>query len=556
MITSNKKSAQQLANTLHSKGVKHIVISPGSRNAPLIIAFTNHDSYQCHSVPDERTAAFIALGMAHETQSPVALVCSSGSALLNYYPAISEAFYREIPLVVLSADRPTYLIDQADGQTIRQENVFANHILYSSSLTELGNTKETWHNQRKINEALNTATGLQNGPVHLNIPFEEPLYQTENIDFCAPQLTSVFHPAATLEAKQINFIVDKIMAAKSPMILIGQMDGCVEINKALEKLSCATLILTETTSNISIANRIQSIDRFLMGLSADEKSNFHPDLLITMGGNVVSKKIKQTLRSSPIDTHIHVGHGYPAPDTYQSLSFVIPQRPSQFLKDLCQEKFLSNNWVKTQLDINHRITKKHQEAVKSIPFSDFQVVNALQSVVDSNHNFHVANSTSIRYAQLFSNWKSPHFYCNRGTSGIDGIVSTAVGHALTSNVTNWLLIGDISFFYDTNALWHAQKPQNLKIVVMNNNGGGIFRFIDGPKSTGQLDTFFETQQPNSIKNIANSFNVNYSHAMSIEGLQNGLQKLKESTDTCILEVHTPRIENADLLKNYFKLLQD
>src|SRR5574343_1282872 len=165
--------AQSILEICQQKGVQHIVISPGSRNAPLTIGFSNNSYFKCYSVADERCAAFFALGIAQQIQKPVAVVCTSGSALLNYYPAFAEAFYSQTPLIVISADRPQSKIDMGDGQTIRQENVFANPTLYNANLTE----EASEENDLKIQKALFIATSKK-GPVHINIPFEEPLYET------------------------------------------------------------------------------------------------------------------------------------------------------------------------------------------------------------------------------------------------------------------------------------------------------------------------------------------------------------------------------------------
>jgi 2-succinyl-5-enolpyruvyl-6-hydroxy-3-cyclohexene-1-carboxylate synthase len=560
LVTTNKKSVQQLINTLWKKGVQHIIISPGSRNAPMILGFTSHNKYTCLSIPDERTAAFVALGIADETKKPVALVCTSGSALLNYYPAIAEAFYRNIPLIVLSADRPSYLVDQGDGQTIRQKNVFANHILYSSELIESpASEKETTMNEDRINAALRFSfpNSISNGgPVHLNMPFEEPLYESEETEFddtvniTLPKTKSV-HKA---DLHTIQTIWDN---ASKILILVGQQDPNSSIQKSLSQISKNALILTETTSNINLPGIVQNIDRLITPFSESDKSEFHPDLLITFGGNVVSKRIKSFLRQYQPKNHIHIQKSSPPLNTYQCLTHHVEYEPEIFLEQFSKSITSKNSeWVQKWIDIHIKRQKSHLDIIDNAPYSDLKVINKLSTLIPIDSIVHLANSTPVRYTQLLD-WKSSiHFKCNRGTSGIDGIVSTAIGNAIVSDKQVFLIIGDISFFYDTNAWWHRHIPNNIKVIVINNSGGGIFRFIDGPNNTGQLENYFETHQKNSVEHIALGFDVNYLCASNLEMLNQHFKTLSESSEAGILEVNTPQIQNAEILKQYFKQLSE
>lgn len=558
MITTNKKSVQQLLDKLWQKGVQHIVISPGSRNAPMILGFTSHDKYTCLSVPDERTAAFIALGIADETKQPVALVCTSGSALLNYYPAVAEAYYRNIPLIILSADRPAYLIDQGDGQTIRQKNVFANHILYSAELNETPQSgKEEQENIDRIQAALRFSKPnmLSNGgPVHLNMPFEEPLYNSEEYQ---PNLKTSKTIDLTEEVSDtdIHMIKDIWNTSEKKMVLIGQMDSDPKLEESLFKISENALILSETTSNIEISGIIKNIDRLITPFTDDEKEVFRPDLLITFGGNVVSKRIKSFLRAHQPKNHIHIQKTSPPLNTYQCLTHHVEYSPSVFLEKLVRSvQKNSSDWVAHWLKLDLSRQDAHGKYMTHAPYSDLTVTQKICDLIPENSIIHLANSTPVRYAQLL-NWKNGlEFKCNRGTSGIDGIVSTAIGNAIVSSKTVYLIVGDLSFFYDTNAWWHRHIPQNIKVIVINNSGGGIFRFIDGPNSTGQLENHFETHQKNSIKHIALGFDVNYLCASNLDMVEKQFKILSESDQAGILEITTPQIQNAEILKQYFKNL--
>ena len=557
METSNKKNVQLLIDTLWRKELTRIVISPGSRNAPLILGFTSHPKYTCYSVPDERSAGFIALGMAHQTQSPVALVCSSGSALLNYYPAIAEAFYRKIPLIVLSADRPERLIDQGDGQTIRQNNVYANHILYSSQLIEFPvQPKEIKFNIEALYTSLKKAIPSlteKGGPVHLNIPFEEPLYEKE--EFIENLYTEPHSKINTpsIDASDLELVANAWNNSHKTIILVGQKDSNKLLDSQLNQLSSNALILSETTSNIQVKNAISCIDRLITPFDNQDLSNFNCDLLITIGGNIVSKRIKALLRDQKPKNHFHIEVTNLPPNTYQCLTKHFNITEQAFFEQLIPLLNIQpSSYVKNWMRINISRIETQKKFINQVEFSDFQVMKTLNQQIPSNSILHLANSTSVRYAQLFD-WKQDIvFHSNRGTSGIDGIVSTAMGTAITPDIAVYLIVGDISFFYDTNAWWHRHIPTNLKVIVVNNNGGGIFRFIDGPNSTGQLENHFETHQKNSVEHIALGFDVNYFRAVNMIELQRKFEQLKNLNNSAILEVITPQTENAEVLKQYFK----
>jgi 2-succinyl-5-enolpyruvyl-6-hydroxy-3-cyclohexene-1-carboxylate synthase len=555
--TTNKKSVQLLIDTVWRKGLTRIVISPGSRNAPLILGFSSHPKYTCYSVPDERAAGFIALGMAHQTNSPVALVCSSGSALLNYYPSIAEAFYRKIPLVVLSADRPERLIDQGDGQTIRQNNVFANHILFSSQLAEFPSSDiEIELNRKSLYIALLKAIPSpteKGGPVHLNIPFEEPLYETEQLQSEPFTDSGLVKPTSNIDKSDIKKVAQLWNSSRNIIILVGQKDVNPVLDKHLIQLSKNAVILCETTSNISVPNSINCIDRLITPFNEEDRSKFKCDLLITLGDNIVSKRIKAILRKDKPQNHFHIEVTDMAPDTYQCLTQHLAGTENEFFENLIPRIHIQDQeYVSYWSTINTHRKEQQIEFVNSATFSDFKVMSYLNRHIPSASILHLANSTSVRYAQLFDWSQELTFHANRGTSGIDGIVSTAMGTAITTDKIVYLIVGDISFFYDTNAWWHRHVPSNLKVIVINNNGGGIFRLIDGPHSTGQLENHFETHQKNSVKHIALGFGVDYFCATNLIQFQTKFEELSTLKNPGILEVITPQAENAGILKDYFK----
>ncbi|MEN9489446.1 MAG: hypothetical protein RL494_1711, partial [Bacteroidota bacterium] len=290
--------AQSIIEICKAKGVHHIVISPGSRNAPLTIGFTNNPAFTCYSIADERCAAFFALGIAQQLQKPVAVVCTSGSALLNYYPAFAEAFYSEIPLVVISADRPQSKIDIGDGQTIRQENVFANHSLFNANLVE--NASE--ENDVKIQEAIHLAV-TKKGPVHINVPFEEPLYETVDAISVYPK-TIDFH-TENKEFENLAVFENQWNQAKKKLILIGGCNPNFISQSILDVLANdnSVVVMTEVTSNVHHPNFITNIDTIITPFTEEDFIDFQPEILVTIGGMIVSKRIKAFLRKYKPQQH-------------------------------------------------------------------------------------------------------------------------------------------------------------------------------------------------------------------------------------------------------------
>src|SRR6187431_907088 len=295
--------AQSIIEICLAKGITNIIISPGSRNAPLTIGFASNPAFQCYSIADERAAAFFALGIAQQIQKPVVVVCTSGSALLNYYPAFSEAFYSQIPLIVVSADRPQSKIDIGDGQTIRQENVFANHSLYNANLLE----EVSEENDRKINEAINISIDKK-GPVHINAPFEEPLYETVSELSVSSSVFASANVPQTINIEELRQYADIWNKASRKLVLIGVHDPNSIAEATIEALAQkeSVAVMTENTSNVSHPSFISSIDTIITPFTAEDFESFRPDILITFGGMVVSKRIKAFFRKYKPQHHWHI----------------------------------------------------------------------------------------------------------------------------------------------------------------------------------------------------------------------------------------------------------
>jgi 2-succinyl-5-enolpyruvyl-6-hydroxy-3-cyclohexene-1-carboxylate synthase len=552
MIYPKIPLAQSIIEICLAKGVHDIIISPGSRNAPLTIGFTNNPKFKSYSIADERCAAFFALGIAQQIQKPVAVVCTSGSALLNYYPALAEAFYSQIPFIVISADRPANKIDIGDGQTIRQENVFINHSLYNANLTETASEA----NDVFINEAINVAIA-QKGPVHINVPFEEPLYETTN-----KLLVNINETGLNLSQKLVS--VDDIVTfstlwnhSKKVLILVGEcVPNSIE-QRWLDQLASipSVVIMTEATSNLHHTSFINNIDTLITPFSQADFLKLQPRILITFGGMIVSKRIKAFLRKYKPKHHWHIDN-LRAYDTFGILTKHFQVTPNQFFNQFLPfVKNIDSDYKLIFETIHFKRKTKHIEYLSAVSFSDIKAFEIILATLPNKIQLQISNSSPIRYAQLFDIDKSIEVYCNRGTSGIDGSTSTAIGAAVGSQKPTVLITGDVGFLYDSNALWNNYIPKNFKIILINNGGGGIFRILPGHEENETFNTYFETSHCLTAEHLAKMYLFDYAIASDVFSLKNGLQKLYEQNEKpMILEVFTPTRENNKLLLNYFKSL--
>jgi len=554
MIYPKIALAQSIIEICLAKGITNIIISPGSRNAPLTIGFAQNPNFKSYSIADERCAAFFALGIAQQTKQPTAIVCTSGSALLNYYPAVAEAFYSQIPLIVISADRPQSKIDIGDGQTIRQENVFQNHSVFNANLTEEASVE----NDLKINKAIETAI-LQKGPVHINAPFEEPLYETVSELSVEPKITHSEEILGTKIIENIDDVASVWNTSKRKLILIGGINEANSVSKEiLENFAKdpSIVVLTETTSNLHEPSFINSIDSLITPFDDFDFKELDPEVLITFGGMIVSKRIKAFLRKYKPAHHWHIDT-LRAYDTFNALSKHFVMEPDDFFKELLPKTAFVSSKYFSKIDKIYDLRKiRKQEYLRKITFSDFKVFEKVIESLPKNSQLQISNSSAIRYAQLIEIDPSIEVYCNRGTSGIDGSTSTAIGAAVGRNdIQTVFITGDIGFLYDSNALWNSYIPKNFKIIIINNGGGGIFRILPGHEEKPVFNTYFETSHNLTAEHLAKMYKLNYFTANDVASLEEAIKNLySNNTAAGILEVFTPTLENDVILKQYFKEL--
>lgn len=503
---SVKKNVLQTVALLKAYGVKQIVLSPGSRNAPLIQTFSQDTFFECHTIVDERNAAFYALGIIQALQQPVAVCCTSGSALLNYAPAVSEAYYQQLPLVVISADRSPQWIGQMDGQTLRQTGALDSVCKKSIHLPEVSNSEDEWFCNRLLNEALIACTSDDLGPVHINIPLSEPLFDYS--ETMLPDVRKIDCPKPQ-KSVEIDAFVANWKQYPKRLIVVGQSFKNKDIKKILEGLAQETdcVVFVEHLSNCNSPLFIGNFDALLPTLPEDRKSEFTPDLVITLGGHIVSKHLKQFLRKYKPKNHWHLTPSGEVVDLFQSLTHLVEADSVGFLTQLAAEAPLCEEMP------FYRLWKSASELVPSpsinTSFTDIAVIGAFLKQLPAYSALHIANSSAVRTAQLFQLDESISVYCNRGVNGIEGTIPTVIGFASVYKDPVYLITGDLSFFYGLNALWNIQHLKNLRILLINNGGGGIFRQLPGLNESASLREYVSADHQTTAKDWAWAAGLNY-----------------------------------------------
>lgn len=567
-MTLHYQPIYDIAELCAKRGITQAILCPGSRSAPLTLAFAQHDDITVRTLSDERSAAFIATGIAQQTQSPCVLVCTSGSAAYNFSPAVAEAFFQQIPLILFTADRPKEWIDQYDGQTIRQNNLFGAHVKKSYTLPEdYDHPDSRWFIQRVVNEAINLSEEFPKGPVHINAPFREPLYPSKNekIEFSKDvNLIQVTKSPASLPDPDTEALKNEIAGFSKVLVVAGQQAFDDGLCKAVEKFSEANFapVVGDILSNLhSNKDVVRYADTFLSGCGKDVKQSLQPELLITFGKSIISKNTKVLLRQAKASEHWHIQPSGEVADTFQSLSRIIRADPKLFFKALAVPKNdkgfetqKKENYLRLWQAEEHRMLRSMKGYFDRPAFSELGFLKEFMGQLPARCNLHLANSMSVRYANfigLEAGKKGIHVYANRGTSGIDGCTSTAVGHSLCNEVPNFLITGDMAFFYDRNAFWHNYPMPNLHVLVLNNHGGIIFNLIDGPGNTAEKDEFFVTRQKLSARHLATEFGFDFTAVDSIKKIKNAIKDFFIfDGKTKILELESRQDENQNAFESF------
>lgn len=554
--------ARMLANLLAAHGCRQVVLSPGSRNAPLAVAVSRHPLLDVRVVVDERTAAFMALGMASVTNRPVALVCTSGSAMLNYAPAVAEALYRAIPLVVVSADRPAAWIDQDDSQTIRQPGALDNIVLHSVDIPVQGASAHWgWQANRLINDALLACRGPRPGPVHINMQFDNPLGSetTQCNEPYEKRVITALRPPGRLTTAEGRALAASLQG-KKVMFLCGFMPPDAKVSRALARLAglpmCA--VLTEANANVhGVPLAVSRLDTVLASLDAAGLQQLAPDVVITVGGALVSRMVKAWMRSLPGLVHWHVGTGVrgQSVDVFKCLEQRLEIAPGELLPALASGlqpwKDAPSTYASLWQQARGRAAGRAADILARTPWCDLTATQRVLELLPRDCNLQVSNGTPIRYVQLADTAHLHRVDCNRGVSGIEGSTSTAVGAALAYGRQTVLLTGDMSALYDCGALASGHIAPSLRIIVLDNAGGAIFRFIKSTRDLPELERCFVTPARLPVEKLAHTWGLRYLYANDPAALDRAMESLmRTSGGAAILHIDTSQADNAHWLREY------
>lgn len=567
MPYSDKENVNILTALLVAHGVKHAVVCPGSRNAPIVHNLNECPHITCHPVTDERSAGFYALGMAQILTHPVVVCVTSGTALLNLLPAAAEAYYQHVPLVVISADRPAMWIDQQDGQTLPQLDALGRFVSKAVSLPEPSTDDERWYCNRLVNEVLLCCQRHGGSPVHLNVPISEPLF-TFNVP-ALPTVRVIRQVTATTDVGHCQPLLADIQSAQRPMIVVGQLSNKEAQRMALQlcELSADVVVVYECLGMAchedaprypdSPTERLspQHIDKVLMRMQQVEQ--YQPDVGVYLGGTLVSKRLKAFLRQSPAAKTWIVNERGAIYDTFQNLTGVIEGAPYDVLEVIL--RYVRGEKERQRLPFESGFRSRWTTLIQQVqaqnehfhpPYSSWQAVKRFFETASNKGRYilHAANSMSVR---LVNHFASDYVFCNRGVNGIDGSLSTAAGCSLVTTQNVYCVIGDLSFFYDQNALWHSLGG-NFRVLLLNNGGGVIFQSLPGLKGSTAQQTLISAQHHTTACGICQQNNVAYLSAHDEKELENNMNRfVNDNFDRpVVFEVFTSQEHDEQAMNEY------
>lgn len=568
-MTEYKQSIVNIAEICARKDVHNFFISPGSRSAPLTLAFLRHPKLICRTVVDERSAAFIALGLAQQIQKTVGLVCTSGTAALNYAPAVVEAFYQEIPLIIFTSDRPPEWIDQNDGQTMHQQNLYGKHCRASFELpVDASHPDAKWHIERILSEAINRTLWPVAGPVHINVPLREPLYPQSQFRYQKDvQLVSLSAPEHDLPKQTWTELLKIWIESHKTLIVAGLHKPNAKVSKSLSTLHKKHPVLCDVTSNLHHVQSLHHYDMILGTENSETRKKLAPNLLITFGGPVVSKNLKLFLRKFKPEAHWQIQPSGSIADTFQSVSRILPVTTEYFfatLSELLTKEQLQptaealeykRSWINKETTAQNALEIFLREA----PHCELKAMALVLKSLPQDSLLQLGNSAIVRLANLvgLAETSSIQINSNRGVCGIDGTLSTAVGAALATEKITALVLGDLAFFYDRNGLWHNHVPANLRIIIFNNYGGGIFRVLEGSRDLPELTQHFEAEHQLSAENTAKDHGLNYFTCDSIASLEQILPDFFDiKNQAAVLEVKFDKLVNAEAFLKFKSMMEE
>lgn len=532
---SDKINVNILTSLMVAHGVRTVVVCPGSRNAPLAHNFASCPEMHCVAATDERSAGFYALGLALASERPVAVCVTSGSALLNLAPAVAEAYYREVPLLVISADRPLAMINQLQGQTLPQAGALGMMVKATMQLPEPHNEVERWHCNRLVNEAMIKMLLHGGGPVHINVPISEPLY-----NFAVevlPEERRISMAAASADEAKLTAIADDFAKARKPLIVVGQMERREwhRAAEAVEMLETRAVVLAEKLSDDS-ERQLPALDMLVERMA--DAADYQPDYIIYVGGNMVAKGMRQFLQQTKPRRSIVVSEAGDVADVMMNATDIVEAKPSEMLRALAsavasdasvasdssavsdssdnEASAWMERWQRLKAEVielaNVATENRQNEAIREF----------FHAIRGKEMNVHVANSLSVRMALKYAD---RYLYVNRGVNGIEGSLSTAAGFSIMSACPVACIIGDLSFFYDANALWNQELCGNFRILLINNKCGGIFSKFEQLADSPACDSYVMAKHNATAEGVCMQNNVAYRKAETDDEVRDGIRWL-------------------------------
>lgn len=566
---SDKENVNILTALLLAHGIKHAVVCPGSRNAPIVHNLNECPDISCVPVTDERSAGFVALGMAQATGKPVVVCVTSGTALLNLAPAVAEARYLHQPLIVISADRPAAWIDQLDGQTLPQGDALGRFVRKAVTLPEPHDATECWHCNRLVNEAIAAATHRQAAPVHINVPITEPLFEFTTGSLPAERAFTVMTCGDGTAC--CAGLAEAFVRAEKPMVVIGQTARGAITSDVISRLGRHAVVISEPLGSDKGAVRFDEV-LYAAGNDAD----LMPDMVVYAGDTIVSKRMRAMLRAAKAPTYVITPNAAEMHDPTMWLCGIVEcggghggdRGTNDVLTTLADaaEKAETEHGDDTARTKRQLYTERWADALGKAdanadsyepPFSQMAAVRYFEQQLQDmpyDHCVHYANSSAIRLANIYSDH---YVWCNRGVNGIEGSLSAAAGFSLCTEAMAFCVIGDLSFFYDQNALWNSSLRGNLRIILLNNHCGGIFHILRGLEQSAARDAMISACHNTDARGICTQNDIGYLRATNMDEMRIGIVTLmtRESARPMLLEVSTDAEEDGRALQEYYRRLR-
>lgn len=471
-MSKSRKTIEQIHALLREFGVKNIVFGAGGRHLPLIHSIEQDEFFTTYRMVDERSAAFFALGIIQQTGEPAAVCCTSGTACINLASAVVEAYYQHLPLLVISGDRMREYLNQNEDQLYDQIESFKGFIKYAVQLPRIDSDTDLWFTNRVINEALIELTHRGCGPVHIDFPIENPFADVFELE-SMPEARKISLVTAECRKAEWDEIVEMLQGKKVAVVWGQSVPYSDSLAKSVEHIGKVlnAVVLTDYMSNCRIPSVITNAPRLLHTIfSSKEREDLLPDIVITVGGNTIfNSEMKAFVNNANIE-HWHVSPEGSIRDEYKRQTMLFDMSEEFFFSHIiAHAKVVSHNtYLETWQSLEMDVPIPHSDN-----FDELHVIESLVNHLPDNSNLQVGNSWSVRMSQLFKIPNSCGVFCNRGVNGIDGSMSTAVGFAASGRSLTFLVIGDLSFFYDMNALWSQHLSSNMRILLINNQGGSM-----------------------------------------------------------------------------------